>query len=108
MSLLSEYREETRSLLARLRLHCEICGMRPPAVALRRYASLRWVESRWYLEKDMDQDRRDLLESLAAKLRLFDLRPDSPLCRPDLPDCTMPQDGAPWPDAPLMIGVRDL
>lgn len=76
---------------------------------MRRYASLRWIESRWYLEKDMEQDRRDLLETLAAKLRLFDIDPGSPLCVPDLPDCVMPAKAAPWPDdEPLMIGVRDL
>ncbi len=111
MSALQEYRAETRAIRARLGAHCEQIGIRPPAVALRRYASLRWLESRWYLRAKMYDERTDLLDTLALRLRLDDLPAITPIVAPDLPDSLHKMSGpkcAPWAGQIVSAGMRDL
>lgn len=111
-SPLSEYRALTRSLLGRLRQHCALIGINPPLWPMRRYASLRYIESRWWLRAKMTEERADDLEVLANRLRLVDTPVDSPLCLPDVATCVVNQINparlAPWGDEPLMLSVRDL
>lgn len=111
MSTLQEYRAQTRALRARLTEHCAGAGINPPALALRRYASLRWLESRWWLRDKMYNERKDLLEDLAFRLRLDKLQPGTPMVAPDLPDCLLPVCGLAcraWGGVECMAGMRDL
>lgn len=107
-----DMRPACRNLIARLRLHCAQIGIKPPAVALRRYASLRWLESQWYVRHRITRDRAEDAELLAYRLRLDKLERGTPLCGPDLADVVRPDVPddvlAPWPDGPLMVGMRDL
>lgn len=105
-------RQTVRSLEQRVLAHCAHIGVNPPLAAVRRFALLRWIESRWYLADKLDTDRRDLLEDLAFRLRLHEPAPGTPLCTPDLPGCILEIAHAPayavWPDAPLCVSMRDL
>ena len=105
-------RAACRGLIARLRRHCDNRGIKPPTIALRRFATLRWVESQWHLRDRMTVDRDETLEMLAYRLQLDRLERGTPLCGPDLPDCIHADadlaELAPWPDAPLMLGFRDM
>lgn len=107
-----EYRILVRSLLARLRAHCEQIGIRPPRRALLRYASLRFIESRWWLSDKLSDERRDLLDLLGSRLRLGEVQRGTPICLPDLPDSIASEIDksllAPWGDSDLMISLRDL
>lgn len=105
-------RHAVRSLVGRLRAHCDQIGIRPPLRALRHYAVLRYLEATWWQRDKLTEDRADLLESYAYRLKLDSLRPGTPLCGPDLPDCVHGEADlsvlADWPDAPLMLSFRDL
>ena len=109
---IARYRSETAGLIARLRAHCEQIGINPPDRALRRYASLRYIEAHWWLASSVTADRLELLETLAFRLRLDRLERGTPLCGPDLANCVrgLVADSvlAAWPDAPLMDSLRDL
>lgn len=105
-------RPACRALLARLRQHCGVTGIKPPVIALRRYASLRFLESQWPLRARMTPARADVLEMLSYRLRLDKLERGTPLCGPDLANCVRESVAddvlAAWPDGPLMVGMRDL
>lgn len=112
MTPLQDYREQTRALRARLRLHFEIVGRDPPEGVLRRYASLRYLQARWWLRARLDDFRADLLEDLAERMGLATLAPGTPLCLPDLPDSCATDDNAKccaaWNGKVLLISIRDL
>lgn len=105
-------RNRCRALVTRLRTHCDQLGMRPPDAALRRYATLRHIESCWWMAGKMTEERRELLDELAERLRLDEPAPDTPLCSPDLADCIWqriePGRYARWGGQVLMISMRDL
>lgn len=104
-------RERCRWLIVRLRTHCDQLSIKPPTAALRRYATLRHLESCWWLASRMTEERRELLEELAERLRLDEPAQDTPLCSPDLADSIWqridPAHYARWA-GPLMISMRDL
>ena len=105
-------RPTVRSLESRVARHCAQLGVAAPLAAIRRFSTLRYVESAWWLAAKLDTERADLLEYLAFRLRLDQPHEDTPLCLPDLPCCIVsvaPLGAyAPWPDAPLCMSFRDL
>ena len=105
-------RLKVRALAGRLRTHCEQIGIAPPDIALRRYATLRYIESCWWLRDKMTADRQEVLDDLAERLRLDAPTRDTPICSPDLADSVWqrvsPASYAPWADNALMVSMRDL
>lgn len=105
-------RPAARSLIARLEQHCAHVGINPPRYVLRRYATLRWLDAKWWLRARLDPDRHEVLADIAAGLRLDRLQRGTPLCLPDLPRCIRGSVDlaalADWPDAPLMVGMEDI
>ena len=101
-----------RSLMARMRAHCDQIGIRPPDAALRHYALLRWLESCWWLAPKINPDRAEMLADFAYRLRLHELKRGTPLCLPDIAMAVRaeidPAALAPWPDEPLMVSVHEL
>ena len=110
--ILARYRAETAGLVARLRAHCEQIGINPPDRALRRYASLRYIEAYWWLRDKLTDERAELLEDLSYRLRLPQVARGCALCLPDIAHCVRdlidPRVLAPWPDEPLMVGIHEL
>jgi hypothetical protein len=105
-------RPSARSLIARLEQHCAQVGINPPRYVLRRYATLRWLDAKWWLHAKLDADRHEVLADIAAGLQLDRLQRGTPLCLPDLPRCIRDSVDlaalADWPDAPLMVGMEDI
>jgi len=105
-------RDRCRALMDRLRAHCDQLGMNPPDSALRRYATLRHIESCWWLAGKMTEERLELLEELAERLHLDTPAPGTTICSPDLADSIWrqvdPSAYARWDGQVLMISMRDL